>query len=86
MEIIYSDNAEKDLAYWNKHGTQSDKNKIKTLLQSMSETPFDGVGKPEALKYDLSGYWSRRIDKKHRIIYRVMSDRIEIVSFREHCK
>ena len=84
MEIIYSDDAKKDLAYWDKYGTLSDKNKIKALLQSIKETPFYGIGKPEALKYELSGYWSRRIDKENRIIYRVKLNCIEIVSFKGH--
>jgi len=84
MEIIYSDDAKNDLTYWDKYGTLSAKNRIKVLLQSMSETPFSGIGKPEALKYELSGYWSRRIDKEHRIIYCVRYNRIEIVSFKGH--
>ena len=83
MEIIYSDEAKDDLEYWNKYGSESEKKKITTLLQSMSISPFKGVGKPELLKYDLSGRWSRRINGKDRIIYRV-TNYIEILSFRGH--
>ena len=83
MEIIYSDEAREDFEYWNKFGSESEKEKIKSLLQSIKSTPFSGVGKPEALKYDLSGKWSRRINKKDRIIYRV-TNYIEILSLRGH--
>ena len=49
--------------------------RILSLLKNMQETPFFGIGKPEPLKYDLSGFWSRRIDKKNRIIYEVTNER-----------
>lgn len=49
--------------------------RILSLLKNMQETPFSGIGKPEPLKYDLSGFWSRRIDKKNRIIYEVTNER-----------
>ena len=49
--------------------------RILSLLKNMEETPFSGIGKPEPLKYDLSGFWSRRIDKKNRIIYEVTNER-----------
>jgi toxin YoeB len=83
MEIIYSDKAKNDLEYWDKFGSESEKNRIKSLLQSILTTPFSGIGKPEALKYDLSGKWSRRINRKDRIVYRV-THCIEILSFRGH--
>ena len=83
MEIIYSEEAKEDLEYWNKYGSESEKNKIKTLLQSISISPFNGIGKPELLKYDLTGKWSRRINRKDRIVYRV-TNFIEILSFRGH--
>jgi toxin YoeB len=83
MEIIYSDEARKDLEHWGKFGSKSEKKKIKSLLQSISTEPFSGIGKPEPLKYDLSGKWSRRINRKDRIIYRI-TNRIEILSLRGH--
>jgi toxin YoeB len=83
MEIIYSDEARNDLEYWDKFGSESEKKRIKSLLQSMAATPFSGIGKPEALKYDLSGKWSRRINRSDRIVYRV-THCIEILSFRGH--
>ncbi|WP_374756110.1 Txe/YoeB family addiction module toxin [Dyadobacter frigoris] len=58
--------------------------KIKELLLSIQETPFHGIGKPEALKYELSGSWSRRIDHEHRIVYRVTEKFIKIESLKDH--
>ena len=49
--------------------------KLVAILKNMQETPYLGLGKPEPLKYDLSGFWSRRIDKKNRIIYEVFNER-----------
>jgi toxin YoeB len=83
MDIIYSDEAKKDLAFWTKYGSESEKKKIKALLLSMKVSPFEGIGKPERLKHDLSGKWSRRINRKDRIVYRV-TDCIEVLSFRGH--
>jgi toxin YoeB len=83
MEFLFKDEAETDLAYW----YQTDKKiikKIESLLISMKSTPFAGIGKPEALKYELSGQWSRRIDKKNRIVYSVEKDIITIYSLRGH--
>ena len=54
------------------------------LLENIQSTPFTGIGKPEPLRYTLSGFWSRRIDKVHRIIYKVSSNKIEIISVRFH--
>lgn len=60
--------------------------KIKELILNIMETPFEGLGKPEALKFDLSGYWSRRINQQHRLVYRVDNDVAVIVSCRYHYK
>ena len=70
------------MEYWNRYGSESEKNKIKVLLQSISITPFHGIGRPEQLKYDLSGKWSRRINRKDRIVYRV-TNFIEIILLTE---
>ena len=83
MEVKYSSNALQDIEYWKKAGTASELRKIKSLIQSIEKTPFQGIGKPEALKHELSGQWSRRINKKNRIIYEV-TDYIEILSLRGH--
>ena len=59
--------------------------RISALLNSIEQNPYSGIGKPEALKHDLSGCWSRRINKEHRIVYRIRSnDKVEISSMRFH--
>ncbi|MCF2443894.1 Txe/YoeB family addiction module toxin [Dyadobacter sp. CY345] len=59
-------------------------NKIKKLIDSILESPYEGIGKPEQLKYELSGYWSRRINEEHRIVYKVENNTIYFISFKGH--
>lgn len=68
MEIVFSPEALEDLQFWKQSGNITIQNRIKKLLESIQETPFEGIGKPEALKHNWSGYWSRRINKEHRLI------------------
>ena len=86
MEIILLEQAEKDREYWKRTGNKSIMNKIGALLMDICEHPYTGLGKPEALKYELSGYWSRRINSEHRIIYRVDDELITVfvLSMRYH--
>ncbi len=84
MEIIYTDKAIADISYWKKSGNKSVQNKITKLLKSIEENPFDGIGKPEALKFELSGFWSRRINKEHRLLYKLKVNTITIYSLRGH--
>ncbi|HVW13398.1 MAG TPA: Txe/YoeB family addiction module toxin [Mucilaginibacter sp.] len=86
MEIRLIEEAEKDLSYWEKTYNSKVLKRISELLTSMLEDPTRGIGKPEALRHNLSGYWSRRIDKENRIVYRVDGDVIWIVSLRGHYK
>jgi toxin YoeB len=86
MEVILSPQAIDDLEYWKKSGNKIVQKKIQQLLESIQETPFEGVGKPEALKHNLSGSWSRRINHEHRIIYRLQDDKIIIDALRYHYK
>jgi len=58
--------------------------KINVLLRECLRHPFDGTGKPEPLKGDLAGFWSRRIDRKHRLVYRMTKDALEIIACRYH--
>lgn len=58
--------------------------RIKQLLISISETPFSGIGKPEPLKHNMSGFWSRRIDRENRIVYEVKQNAIQIYSLKGH--
>lgn len=71
MEIDYTDDAKSDLYFWIKTGNKSIQKKINQLLNSIEETPYSGIGKPEALKHHLSGLWSRRINSEHRLIYEI---------------
>jgi len=61
VEIDFLDNALNDIEYWKKSGNKTIQNRITKLLDSISNTPFSGIGKPEPLKHELGGFWSRRI-------------------------
>ena len=83
MVITFSENAWEDYVYWQSIDKKIVK-KINSLIKNIQRNPFDGIGKPEALKYDLSGYWSRRIDHEHRLVYQVIENEILIYSCRFH--
>lgn len=78
MEMIFSPKAIEDLNYWKKSGNKVVQKKIEILLIAIQENPFEGIGKPEPLKYNLSGVWSRRITQEHRLVYEV-TDKNEII-------
>lgn len=83
MRYIFVDESWEDYLYWQK----TDKNmllKINNLLKDISRTPFTGIGKPEALKHKYKGFWSRRFDGEHRLIYKVKDDEIQIAKCRFH--
>lgn len=84
MEIELYGGAIEDFEYWKKSGNLTIQNKIENLFSSMIVTPFEGIGKPEALKYDLAGKWSRRINREHRIVYEVQGDLIRVFSLKGH--
>ncbi|PWK29456.1 toxin YoeB [Arcicella aurantiaca] len=84
MEIEFSDDAIDHLAFFKKSGQSSILKKIRKLLESIQETPTEGIGKPEALKYSLSGFWSRRIDRENRIVYKVVEETIWVYSLKGH--
>lgn len=88
MEIRYTKTALDDLSYWKKIGNKQILTKIERLLIDIAEHPFTGIGKPEPLRFELAGYWSRRINAEHRIVYRVESGQIIVVviSMRFHYK
>ncbi len=83
MNIELSDQAKEDIAHWNRVDP-SRTAKIQRLLQSVMQTPYSGLGKPEPLKHSLSGYWSRRIDMEHRLVYRIAGETLYVVSCRYH--
>ena len=83
MNKLFTDEAWKDYVFW----FESDKKllkKINDLIKEIDRTPFEGIGKPEPLKYDMKGYWSRRIDHEHRLVYAVEKDSIIYIAFRFH--
>jgi toxin YoeB len=84
MEITYSPRANAELTHWKKTNNTIILKKIRALLESISQTPFERIGKPEALKYDLSGYWSKRINSEHRLVYEVFDDMIFVLSLKGH--
>ena len=86
MEIEFLGKALDDIDYWKKSGNKPIQKRITKLLDSMSKTPWTGIGKPEPLKHELSGFWSRRITEEHRIIYTVSDNRIKVISMRFHYK
>lgn len=69
--ITLSEQARKDYLYFTQSGNKAILNKIKTLLEDIAAHPYTGIGKPEPLKYELAGKWSRRINAEHRIVYSV---------------
>jgi toxin YoeB len=84
VEIDFIGDALEDIEYWKNSGKKSVQSRIIKLLESINKTPFSGIGKPEPLKYELRGYWSRRITDEHRIVYTVIGDRIKVISMRFH--
>lgn len=84
MEIVLAPQAIEDLQFWNKSGKKIIQKRIQALLASIQETPFEGIGKPEALKHNLSGKWSRRITSEHRLLYVVNNNDVTILALRFH--
>lgn len=84
MEIEITSEAKKDLDYWKKSGNVKVLKRIRDLIESIQETPFEGIGKPEPLKFELSGKWSRRINQSHRLVYTVTDSTIYINSLKGH--
>ncbi|MFI5140150.1 MAG: Txe/YoeB family addiction module toxin [Sphingobacteriales bacterium] len=78
MEIIYTPRAVEELKYWKKSGNKAIQSKIQKLLDAIQDNPYEGTGKPEPLKHELSGAWSRRITEEHRLVYEV-NEKNEII-------
>jgi len=74
-----STKARKELQIHYRSGNKSVIRKIEQIFLELSHTPYEGTGNPEALKYELAGYWSRRINKKDRIIYRVYDEKVIVL-------
>ncbi len=86
MEIVYSIQAIEDINYWKRSGNKAVQEKISALINDIVKHPYTGIGKPEALKYQLSGSWSRRITITDRLVYSVNieNNNIEIETLRGH--
>lgn len=83
MKLIFAEQAWEDYLYWQK----TDKKlleRINTLIKDITRSPFEGIGKPEPLKNALSGYWSRRINDEHRIVYKIADGSVLIAQLRYH--
>ncbi len=83
MILSWAETAWEDYLYWQK----TDKTKIKRinkLIKDISRSPFTGLGDPQPLKHNWSGYWSRRIDREHRLVYKVTNEAITIAQSRYH--
>lgn len=83
MNIVFSKNAWEDYTSWLREDRKMLK-KINELIKDIQRTPFSGKGKPEPLKYDLAGYWSRRITLDHRLVYKFENETIYIIACKYH--
>ena len=83
MRLAFSENAWGDYLHWQKTDRKVLK-RINYLIQEVLRSPYEGIGKPEPLKHGLTGYWSRRIDSEHRLVYKVERGAILIVQCRYH--
>ena len=83
MKLTFSSKAWANYLYWQKTD-QSMITRINRLIKNIQREPYTGIGKPEPLKHGLSGYWSRRINDEHRIVYKVEGDQIFIAQLRYH--
>ena len=84
MIKAWSDDEWNDYIYWYEQGNKMNIKKINKLIKDIDRRPFLGIGKPEPLKHDLSGKWSRRITDEHRLIYAVKDETIYFYSARDH--
>ena len=83
MNLIFAEEAWEDYVYWQKQDKRR-RDRINKLIRETQREPFAGVGKPEALKHALSGFWSRRITDEHRMVYRVEDTTLQIAQLRFH--
>ena len=83
MKLIFSDNAWEDYTYWQKTDKRILK-RINELIKDIQKNKYEGIGKPEPLKHNLSGYWSRRITSEHRLVYKIEKNKIFLAQMRYH--
>lgn len=83
MRLIFSEQAWEDYLYWQKADRKL-LGRVNTLIREVMRSPFSGMGKPEPLKHALAGYWSRRINDEHRLVYRIADGALLIAQLRHH--
>jgi toxin YoeB len=83
MILSFADDTWSDYLYW-QHQDKKILKKINRLIKEIERDPFEGIGEPEPLKYNWSGYWSRRITIEHRLVYKVLDEQILIAQCRYH--
>lgn len=83
MILSWADDAWDDYLFWQAEDKKILK-RVNLLIKDIKRNPFDGLGDPEPLKHDLSGFWSRRIDREHRLVYQVENDTLFIIQCRFH--
>lgn len=83
-QLDFTDQAKEDIAAHQKAGNKAVLNKLLKLLNELAEHPFTGTGKPEALKHELAGCWSRRINQEHRLVYQVTDEVVYVLSTKGH--
>ena len=84
--VNFYETADEDVLRWKKSGQKTIMDRITKLLKDIAEHPYYGIGKPEALRYELTGKWSRRINDEHRIVYEVDEDsnEVNVISLYDH--
>ena len=83
MTVEFTESAHEDYRWWEENNPKKSE-RIRNLLEDIKISPFKGIGRPEPLKFDLQGYWSRRIDKVNRLVYSVDRKKITVISCRFH--
>jgi len=83
MSLLWTDDAWEDYVYWQNQDRKTLK-RVNQIVRDIQRSPYEGIGKPEPLKGDLSGWWSRRIDERNRVVYRLKGDSTEIAQCRGH--
>lgn len=83
MKLVFSEHAWEDYLFWQRTDKKT-LQRINQLIKDIQRSPFEGIGKPEPLKHSLSGYWSRRINDEHRLVYKVGSEELLIAQLRYH--
>ncbi len=83
MKLIFHPNAWEDYLHWQQNDKQTLK-RLNLLIKDILRSPYEGIGKPEPLKYELAGSWSRRIDQEHRLIYRLENNELHLFACRYH--